>query len=377
MIKELFFKLGMILLFVGIACQAEVAAQELNNIERQSFVSRDFKLKNGQTLPILTIAYETYGKLAPDGCNAVLITHGYTSSHHAAGRYSPSDPAPGSWDGLIGPGKAIDTNRYFAVASNNMGSSYGTTGPASTNPATGKPYGPDFPHFSILDTIAAQKLLLEHLGVKHLVAVAGSSYGGRLGFLWGVTYPEFVDGIVPVVIEPNSPYNPKAIANLTARLATDPNWNGGWYYDKGGITTVMTDIRIQTLKNYGIEAALKDKFPDPVAREAEIRRQAEPWAKTFDGHSLVVLRRAALGVDIEKDFHKMRDKVKVLYVLSSTDKLYPPSIAPAVMGKLKAAGVDAQFFELKSDLGHSASGPDAAKWALVLRAFIDRIAGQR
>ena len=320
-------------------------------------------------MPVLTIAYETYGKLAPDGRNAVLITHGYTSSHHAAGRYSPDDPAPGSWDGLIGPGKAIDTNRYFVVASNNLGSSYGSTGPASINPATGKPYGPDFPPFSILDTIAAQKLLLEHLGVKHLVAIAGSSYGGRLAFLWGVTYPEYVDGIVPVVIAPNSPYNPKTIDDLIARLATDPNWNGGWYYEKGGIPTVMTEIRIQTLKNYGIEAALKDKFPDPAAREAEIRRQAEPWAKTFDGHSLVVLRRAALGVDIEKDFHKMRGKVKVLYVLSSTDKLYPPSIAPAVMEKLKAAGVDGQFFELKSDLGHSASGPDAAKRAPALQSF--------
>lgn len=98
--------------------------QELNNVENKSFISRDFRLKNGQALPVLTIAYETYGKLAADGRNAVLITHGYTSSHHAAGRYSPSDPAPGTWDGLIGPGKAIDTNRYFAVASNNLGSSY-------------------------------------------------------------------------------------------------------------------------------------------------------------------------------------------------------------------------------------------------------------
>jgi homoserine O-acetyltransferase len=180
-IRKLFFKLCVVLLAAGISnYQAEVAAQELNNVEKKSFVSRDFKLKNGQILPVLTIAYETYGKLAPSGRNAILITHGYTSSYHSAGRYSPSDPAPGTWDGLIGPGKAIDTNRYFVVASNNLGSSYGSTGPASINPATGKPYGPHFPPFSILDTIAAQKLLLEHLGVKHLTAIAGSSYGGGL-----------------------------------------------------------------------------------------------------------------------------------------------------------------------------------------------------
>jgi homoserine O-acetyltransferase len=353
----------------------QAGAAALDNVEKKSFVSRDFKLKNGQVLRELTVAYETYGSLAPDGRNAVLITHGYTGSHHAAGRYSPSDPAPGGWDGLIGPGKAIDTNRYFVVSSNNLGSSYGSSGPASINPATGKPYGPDFPHYTVHDTIAAQKLMLESLGVKHLAAVAGSSYGGRLAFLWGVTYPDFVDGIVPVVTAPTSPNNPKGVEELSARLATDPNWNGGWYYDKGGIPTVLTDIRVQTLKNYGIDAALKGEFPDAMAREAEIRRRAEGWAKTFDGHSLVVLRRAALGIDTEKDFGRMRDKVKVLYVLSTTDKLFPPSIAPAVMAKLKAAGVDAQFFELKSELGHSASGPDWAKWSPALKAFMERIAG--
>ena len=347
------------------------AAQELNNVEAKVFASRDFKLTSGKSLPELKIAYETYGKLAPNGRNAVLITHGYTSSQHAAGRYKPSDSEPGVWDGLIGPGKAIDTDRYFVVASNNLGSSYGSTASASINPITGKPYGPDFPEFSILETIAAQKLMLESLGVKHLVAVAGSSYGGRLAFLWAVTYPDFMNGIVPVVITPNSPYDPKAIESLIARLATDPNWNGGWYYDKGGIPTVMTEIRIQPLKNYGIDAALKDSFPDAVDREAEIRRRAEPWAKRFDGHSLVVLRRAAMGIDIEKDFRKIHGKV--LYVLSTTDKLFPPSIAPAVMEKLKAAGVDAEFFELKSELGHSASGPDWAKWSPKLKEFMDKI----
>ena len=354
---------------------ASIQAQELNNVEPKTFQQRDFKLTSGQVLPELKIAYETYGKLAPDGRNAVLITHGYTSSHHAAGRYKPDDPQPGGWDGLIGPGKAIDTNRLFVVASNNLGSSYGSTSPSHINPATGKPYGPDFPMFTIVDTIAAQKALLDGLGVKHLVAVAGSSYGGRLAFLWGVTYPDFMSGIVPVVITPNSPNNPKAIESLRERLATDPNWNGGWYYDNGGITKVLTEIRVQTLKNYGIDAALKEDFPDPAARDAEIVRRAEPWARRFDGHSLIVLRRAAMGIDIERDFPKM--KAKVLYVLSTTDKLFPPSIAPRVMEKLKTAGVEAEFFELKSELGHSASGPDWAKWSPKLKEFMARLSQAR
>jgi len=356
----------------AILCPAQTWAAELDNVAVKSFTSRDFKLENGQILPELTIAYETYGTLAPDGRNAVLITHGYTSNFHAAGRYAAKDAAPGSWDGLIGPGKAIDTDRLFVVSSNNLGSSYGTTAPASLNPATGKPYGPDFPDFSLVDVVNVQRALLEHLGVQRLVVVAGPSYGGYAAFQWGVTYPDFMDGIVVAVSAPRATARPGAVDDLVKRLATDPNWNGGWYYDRGGVMQAMTSIRIDTLKRYGIDAQLKDKFPDVTAREAEIRRRSEVWAKQFDANSLVVLRRAAVRFDAEKDFPRM--KAKLLYVLCTTDKLFPPSIAPAVMEKLKAAGVDAEFFELKSELGHSASGLDAATWAPTLKAFMDRIA---
>jgi homoserine O-acetyltransferase/O-succinyltransferase len=355
-----------------IVCPAQTWAAELDNVEVKSFISRDFKLENGQLLPELTIAYETYGTLAPDGRNAVLITHGATSNFHAAGRYTAKDAPPGSWDGLIGPGKAIDTDRLFVVSSNNLGSSYGTTGPASLNPATGKPYGPDFPDFSLVDVVNVQRTLLEYLGVQHLVAVAGPSYGGFAAFQWGVTYPDFMDGIVVAVSAPRVTAAPDAVENLVKRLATDPNWNGGWYYDRGGVMQVMTSIRMDTLKRYGIDEQLKDKFPDVTAREAEIQRRSEAWAKQFDAHSLVVIRRASERFDAEKDFPRM--KAKLLYVLCTTDKLFPPSIAPAVMEKLKAAGVDAEFFELKSELGHSASGLDAAKWAPTLKAFMDRVA---
>jgi homoserine O-acetyltransferase/O-succinyltransferase len=355
-----------------IMCPAQTWTAELDNVEVKSFTSHDFKLENGQRLPVLTIAYETYGTLAPDGRNAVLITHGGTGNFHAAGRYAAKDAAPGSWDALIGPGKAIDTDRWFVVSSNNLGSSYGTTSPASLNPATGTPYGPDFPDFSLVDVVNVQRTLLEHLGVQHLVAVAGPSFGGFAAFQWGVTYPDFMDGIVVAVSAPPVTEAPDAVDNLVKRLATDPNWNGGWYYDRGGVMQVMTSIRMETLKRYGIDEQLKDKFPDVTAREDEIRRRSEAWAKRFDANSLVVIRRAAVRFDAEKDLPRM--KAKLLYVLCTTDKLFPPSIAPAVMEKLKAAGVDAAFFELKSELGHSASGLDAAKWAPTLKAFMDRVA---
>src|SRR5438445_3072903 len=152
---------------------------DLGTVEDQSFVITDFRLQSGAVMAEAKIAYETYGRLAAaDGRNAVLITHGYTSSHHAAGRSPANGNQPGWWDGLIGPGKAIDTDRLFVVSSNMLGSSFGSTNGASLNPRTGKPYGPDFPAITVRDIIAIEKTLLEPLRVKHLGAVAGPSYGG-------------------------------------------------------------------------------------------------------------------------------------------------------------------------------------------------------
>ncbi|MBL6652218.1 MAG: alpha/beta fold hydrolase [Reyranella sp.] len=332
-----------------------------------TFKIKDFKLQSGTVMPEVTIAYETYGTLAPDGRNAVLLTHGYTSGQHMAGRKG-ANGAEGSWDGLVGPGKAIDTDRLFVVSSNMLGSSFGSTNPAFKNPTTGKAYGPDFPDITLVDIVNAQKALLDGLGVKHLVAVAGPSFGGYQTFQWGVTYPEFMDGLVAVVSAPKGSGGEAAVKTLVEQLAKDPNWNGGWYYDKGGVTGILTEMRVATLKRYGIDEQLAAKFPDKEAREAEIKRRAETWSKVFDANSLVVLRKASVRFDAEKDFPKM--KAKVLYVLSRTDKLFPPSIAPDVMAKLKAAGVSADYFEIDSDFGHSASGLDAAKWAPRLKTFM-------
>src|SRR5712692_10151483 len=170
------------------------AEGELLKVQKHIFTTKDFKLVSGTVMPEVTIAYETYGTLAPDGRNAVLLTHGYTSSQHMAGR-TGANGAEGSWDGLVGPGKALDTDRLFVVSSNMLGSSYGSTNPAFTNPATGKPYGPDFPDIILIDIVNAQKALLDHLGVKHLVAVAGPSFGGYQTYQWAVAYPDFMDGL--------------------------------------------------------------------------------------------------------------------------------------------------------------------------------------
>src|SRR5579862_2206383 len=297
----------------------EVAMAEIGTVEDRFFTIRNLPLQNGRVMPEARIAYETYGRLAADGKNAVLLTHGYTGGHHFAGRNPANNNLPGSWDGLIGPGKPIDTDRLFCVASNMLGSSYGSTNGASIDPATGQPYGPDFPAITVRDIVGAQKELLDHLGVKHLVAVAGPSFGGYQAFQWAVAYPDFMSGVVAVVTAPRSQNVEQRLQDLLARLATDPEWNGGRYYGSGGAKQVLTEMRIETLKGYGIEAQLAPRFPDPGQREAEIRRVAEAWARGWDANSLVILRRATLGFDTVRDFPKIR--AKLLYVICRTDKL--------------------------------------------------------
>jgi len=340
----------------------------LESVLSRTFTVPAFKLESGQVLPELTLAYETYGRLAPDGRNAILVTHGFTSNHHAAGKYAVTDPTAGWWDGLIGPGKAIDTDRYFVVSSNMLGSSYGSTAPASKNPKTGKPYGPDFPDITLRDIIGAQKVLLEGLGVQHLVAVAGPSYGGYQAFQWAVTYPTFMSGVVPVVSAPKGSGGDASMKALHDRFATDPNWNGGWHYDRGGIFPTLLQLRIETLERYGQNEVLARTIADPEQRSARLRQLAETWARRFDPNSMIVLRKAAVKFDAERDFSRVR--AKVLYVLSRTDKIFPPSIAPDVMDRLSRARVDAKYFEIDTELGHSASGPESAKWAPTLKEFI-------
>jgi homoserine O-acetyltransferase len=358
-------------LFICLGAGAGATEPGLVGVEKMKVTLRDFRLESGAVLPETVIAYATYGTLAPDGRNAVLIAHGFTSSQHAAGRYSPEDGQPGWWDGLIGPGKAIDTDRLFVVSSNMLGSSYGSTNPASIDPRSGKPYGPDFPTLSVVDIITAQHRLLDTLGVKHLVAVADPSYGGYQTFQWGVTFPDFMDGLVAVVSAPKGSGTDDRVAQLKSQFAEDPNWNGGRYYERGGIVGTLTKLRLETLKRYGYDEVLADKFPDPPARDAALRGLAETWAKVFDANGMLTLAHASSHYNAEKDFTNIR--AKLLYVLSSIDKLFPPTIAPEVMAKLKAAGVEATFFQLQSPYGHAASGVDAAKWAPTLRAFMDKL----
>jgi len=216
----------------------------MSDITHASYSFKDFRLTSGEVLPEVTIAYASRGHLSGDGRNAILVTHGYTSGQRMIEPGVAS--SEGAWSTLVGPGAPIDTDRYLVVCSNMLGSSYGSTNAASVDPRTGKPYGSRFPRITVEDIVTAQKRLLEHLDVSHLRAVVGPSYGGFQAFQWSVTFPDFMDGIVPVVTSPRPP-NSDRRAGLLKWFEPDPNWNNGDYYENGGVKGTLTRLRVDTL----------------------------------------------------------------------------------------------------------------------------------
>ncbi|MDH3637854.1 MAG: alpha/beta fold hydrolase [Gammaproteobacteria bacterium] len=331
------------------------------------FNGNRLQLEKGGELEALEVAFETYGTLSEAGDNGVLVCHGYTNNQHAAG------DANGWFSGLIGPGKAVDTNCFFVVAPNMLGSAYGSTGPASTNPATGKPYGLDFPDITVGDMVNAQIRLLVHLGVKQLAAVIGNSFGGHLACHWGTVHPDRMRALVVVASAVQGRGDQGTVDKLTDRFSQCSGWNGGQYYGRekeAGIFDEMRKIRVETLKQYGFEHKIREEVgdqPDVVAqRLAEL---ATPWAEQFDANSLIVLRKAAVQFDARPRLANI--KAPLLYVLSRSDNLFPPSIAPGTMSLLKGAGVDARFFELDSDNGHRAPSLDWQGWAEQLETFLN------
>lgn len=335
----------------------------------RAFTHANLSLESGGVLPELTVAYETWGTLAPDGSNAILLCHGYTSNPHAGGQ-------GGWWENLIGSGRAMDTDRFFVICSNMIGSAYGSTGPGSIDPQTGRPYGPAFPAITANDMVAAQALLLDHLGVEQLAAVVGFSYGGYLTFLWGATHPDRMRALVPVATAIRGRGDPSSAQALRDRFAAAcPGWNGGDYYGDArgsGVFDALLSQRLETLKGYGLLEVLMDKTGDAAEAERRLDAIARKWAGEFDANSLIVLRDAAVKFDARPNASRI--KAPLLYVLSRSDKLFPPDIAPDTLDLLKRGGVDASYFEIDSDYGHRAPSDDWRKWADTLAGFLDRCA---
>jgi homoserine O-acetyltransferase len=332
----------------------------------QTFSTHDFALAGGGTLASMTVAYRTMGRLDAEGSNAVLVLHGYTTGPSMLD--AGANVAEGSWSELVGPGKAIDSERYFIICPNMLGSSYGSTGPGSVDPATGKHYGLQFPRITLADIVNAQKALLDALGVRKLAAVAGPSFGAYQAFQWAVSYPAMVQRVVAAVGAPFNPGSVGASAAIVEKLASSPGWDS-WCAsgEQDAMLDTLTAMRIHTLSTYGVDAELAPSIPDAGQRRQRIAQLARAWAGDFNPGSLVTLMQAAEQFDLRPQLGSIR--APVMLVLSRSDPVFSPTLAQELSAYPATASWT--YVELDSDKGHFASGADAALWSADLARFIN------
>lgn len=335
-------------------------------------------LENGARLGPVTTAYETWGELSEDRDNAVLVTHAFSGDSHAAGYYEVDSPEakPGWWDSMIGPGKGLDTNKYFVICANILGGCMGSTGPSSINPATGKPYGLSFPMMTIGDMIETQKKLLEHLNISSLHSVIGGSVGGMQVLEWCVRYPKMVRSAIPIATTMR--HSALAIAfNEVARQAimADPRWNRGDYYsteppDLGlaiarmiGHVTYLSDEAMR--RKFGRRLQNKDDFSygfdADFQVESYLHYQGSKFVKRFDANSLLYITKASDYYDlVDRDTSSYSlqsiagSRTKFLVISYSSDWLYPTYQAKELVQALKRAGQNVSFCEIEADCGHDA-----------------------
>lgn len=334
-------------------------------------------LESGVTLPTVDVAYERYGELSTDGHNVVLVAHGITGSSHAAGKYAPTNRSTGYWDDLIGPGKAIDTNRWCVIAPNFLGGCRGTTGSLSINPSTGKPYGPDFPQITIRDMVATQKAFLKQcFGVSEVACVAGGSMGGFQALEWAAMYPDAVRGIIPVATALTP--NPRAIAyNHCARTAIrlDPAFNNGNYAESGadpegglalarmiGTISYLSDSSFQDMFHDGCDPLLsRDISPrSDFLVEDYLNDEGEKLNKRFDANTYILISRALDSHGLARGRTSLDDvfstiSAQILAIGFSSDDLFPPRQTIEIAERAQRGGnTNAEAIILNSDYGHDA-----------------------
>lgn len=309
----------------------------------------DFTLHSGKVLRDLQVAYVSHGHLNADGSNAILVTHGYTSgpsmlslNHHTA---------EGSWANLLGPSRPLDTDRYFIVCTNMLGSSFGTTGPQSINPETGMPWGPQFPNIKMTDIVGVQHQFLKSMGVNHLRAVVGPSYGGWQALQWAIAYPHMVDAAGVIVSGLKHPDGLSAQSQLE-KLKSSPEWRDGLYPQLGGMPETLFEIRMQTMRNYGLERLYEDREPDALKRQEMLAKPCRDWASKFDPYSLVALAGAAESFNVETRMSELQ--ARLLLMVCTTDAIFPPN--PKTTELVNALKVPHRYVEIDSPYGHMASG---------------------
>ncbi|WP_239114840.1 homoserine O-acetyltransferase MetX [Planotetraspora kaengkrachanensis] len=370
------------------------------------------QLDCGQALYPIRVAYETYGTLSPERDNVILVCHALSGDAHAAGsaKESPEESTRdgfgaedrdgsagkglGWWDGMIGPGKAFDTDRYFVISTNLLGGCRGTTGPSSINPATGKPYGSDFPVITVADMVRTERAFLDVLGIERLAAVAGGSLGGMQALQWAILFPDQVDAVV--AIASTHALHPQGVAwNAIARNAItgDPAWQGGHYYGTGRTPDAgMGVARMVGHVTYLSAPALDDKFgrrlqfADDVRYtlaepefevESYLRHQADSFVKRFDANTYLFTSRALTYFDLARQhgggsLARALEPVsaRTLLIAFSSDWLYPPSASGEIEDALRVLGKPVEFQVIDAPYGHDCFLLEEARQTPIIQRFL-------
>ncbi len=332
------------------------------------------ELACGKVLGPIDVAYETYGKPDATGDNVILICHALSGNAHVAGLNSPDDRKPGWWDNMVGPGKGIDTNKYFVICSNFLGGCSGTTGPSSINPKTGKPYGLDFPIITIADMVKVQKLLLDKLGVKKLLAVLGGSIGGMQVLQWTISYPDFVKAAIPIAT--TSHLSAQSIAfDAVGRNAilADANFADGQYHNKGQPAEGLGIARMIGHITYLSEESMREKFgrklrtaedykydfASEFAVETYLDYQGQSFVERFDANSYLYITKASDYFDLTKDYGSLQQafanaQSRFFIVSLSSDWLFTPAQSRAIAEAIAANRKDVSYCDIASPYGHDA-----------------------
>ena len=395
-----------------------LAAGSVGTVETQYLdLPGPVPLDCGRQLHPVRVAYETYGTLSPRRDNVILVCHALSGDAHAAGiaktppaestrdgfgaadRDGTAGKGLGWWDGMIGPGKAFDTDRFYVVATNLLGGCRGTTGPSSTNPATGRPYGAGFPVITVADMVRTERAFLDQLGIERLAAVAGGSLGGMQALEWAIMFPDQVDAVV--AIASTHALHPQGVAwNAIARdaIMRDPAWQGGDYYGTGAAPDAgMGVARMVGHVTYLSAQALDEKFgrrlqpspgeapPDDVRYtindaefqvESYLRHQAESFVKRFDANTYLYTSRALTYFDLARQHGGSLARAlagvsaRTLLLAFSSDWLYPPSASAEVADALRALGKPAELQVIDAPYGHDCFLLEEARQTPIIRRFL-------
>ncbi len=352
-------------------------------------------LSSGGTLLGYDLVYETYGTLNAEASNAVLVCHALSGSHHIAGYHSPEDTKPGWWEQHVGPGKSIDSRRFFIVACNNLGSCFGSTGPATSNPATGRPYGPDFPMVTVRDWVESQARLADRLGIRRFAAVIGGSLGGMQALQWAIDYPERVQHAVIIAAAPKLTAQNIAF-NEVARQAilTDPDFHEGRFYDHG--TEPRRGLRLARMLGhitYLSDDIMREKFGRDlrggqlnfdyqVAFEIEsyLRHQADSFVGRFDANTYLLMTKALdyfdpageSGGNLAQALRGI--KADTLVLSFTSDWRFAPARSREIVKALHDNDLNVSYAEITASHGHDAFLMRIPRYVDILTAYMDRVA---